>query len=331
MEPLIVKVKDKDDILGQVTLHMHELPNSKPARPKQIPLQPHKKAPDPHGELIFMAWISAYADSKQLATTEKEKSSSTLKKMKGAVSHSPLFNRKLSLSSKQAENGGGNAGLGSQMARMSGAGLSGSQESLGSTVSGFSNMSESTKKKKSALKKLKGAFKKPPALGGSKLPGKNSSQSCMDLSVGQSNLMAVRDINLDGSRESLASQTSGFSNLSGFSGGAPDKKSSSKNPFKKLKSKMTSKSKLDKSNSQSMHNIAFGATPMIFEDEVRGSTESLDKLNTSAMDKNFPNKFDLTVPKTLLNKSNDESNTALSEQQQVTPVLGRNIVWILFF
>ena len=59
MEPLILKVKDKDDILGQISLHMHELPTSKPARPKSIPLQPHKKCPNPQGDLVFEAYISA--------------------------------------------------------------------------------------------------------------------------------------------------------------------------------------------------------------------------------------------------------------------------------
>ena len=264
LDPLILKVKDKDDILGQITLHMHELPNSKPTRPKKIPLQPHKKAPNPQGEVVFCAWISAHGETK-----------STIKGTPSPVN-----------------------GLAAQKAQMMSSNIHGSQESLNSTISGFSTMSETTKKK-STLKKLKGVFKKSPMLGGSNLASKNSSQSCMDLSAGQSNLTTIKNINLHGSRESLSSQVSEASNLSALSGSAKKK---SKNPFKKLKEKATG-SKMSKSNSQSMHNLAFGNSGMSLSPGAphhHGSSESLEKLDKSSMDKNFPNKFDLTVPKTLI-------------------------------
>ena len=112
MDPLILKLKDKDDTLGQITLHMHELPTSKPARPKAVALQPHKKCPKPQGELIFEAWISDYSD------------------------HAPVIKGKNKNKEKT---------LGDQMKQLKG--TSGSRESLGSTISGFSTMSEATKKK----------------------------------------------------------------------------------------------------------------------------------------------------------------------------------------
>ena len=264
MEPLIVKIKDKDDILGQVSLHMHELPNSKPARPKVVPLQPHKKALNPEGAVVFEAWISAYND------------------------HVPTISGK----SKNKEKT-----LASQMAQMKSGGLHGSRESIDSTVSGFSTMSEATKKK-SALKKLKGAFKHSPKLGAkSKMHSKTSAQSCMDLTYGQQGNLSLQNIDFKGSNESLASQTSKLSQ---------DKKSSS--PFTKLKNKMgksplasRKEFTLSKKNSTSMHDLAFGAQAGGLSVARTGSTDSLEKLGKgSRMDSQFPNKFDLTAPTALI-------------------------------
>ncbi|KAL4227914.1 hypothetical protein ACF0H5_013353 [Mactra antiquata] len=52
-------VTEKDDILGQITIPVTSLKPLK-GQAKRMPLQPHKKSPQPHGELIYQCYVSKY-------------------------------------------------------------------------------------------------------------------------------------------------------------------------------------------------------------------------------------------------------------------------------
>ena len=268
MDPLLLKLMDKDDTLGQITLHMHELPTAKPVQPKSVPLQPHKKCPKPQGELVFEAWITKYTDEAPVA---KGKSKSKSKEKT----------------------------LSDQMSQLKGG--AGSRESMGSTISGFSTMSEATKKK-SKFKKLKGAFKHSPKPGRHSMADKTSVQSCMDLTYSDRPL-SLQAVELKGSQESLASQKS-------------EKKS--RNLLKLFKSKKEKEGGMSKKNSSSLHNLALP--------DAAGSSESLDKLGKSRMGGNFPGKFDLTAPTALIaaiaEEERQEQKKKLEEEewkQEPTP------------
>ena len=58
--PLMLTATEKDDPLGQVIIPLNELPTAKPYQGKKVTLQPHKKCPEPQGEVVLSAWITAF-------------------------------------------------------------------------------------------------------------------------------------------------------------------------------------------------------------------------------------------------------------------------------
>lgn len=102
--PLLLTVTEKQekDVLGQVTIALSDLTHSRTNRPLTVPLRPHKKCPNPEGQLLMEAWISAAtvgpppAISVTSADGESSKNGVTagLKKLKDRMSHSPILGRK---------------------------------------------------------------------------------------------------------------------------------------------------------------------------------------------------------------------------------------------
>lgn len=93
--------KQEKDVLGQVTIALSDLSHSRTNRPLKVPLRPHKKCPNPEGEILMEAWISATTLGPppmiSVTSTEGETSKNAvtagLKKIKDKMSHSPMLSR----------------------------------------------------------------------------------------------------------------------------------------------------------------------------------------------------------------------------------------------
>lgn len=57
-------VTNKDEVLGQVSFPLANVPSTINHRRQKADLEPHKKAPNPQGELLYECWVSRYAESK---------------------------------------------------------------------------------------------------------------------------------------------------------------------------------------------------------------------------------------------------------------------------
>ena len=93
--PLVLVVTDKDDVQGQVTIPLNNLPSESSRRKMKFPLQPHKKCQHPHGELVFEAWISSVKESlippEITITKTSDKEHNIIKKI---IAKSPILHRK---------------------------------------------------------------------------------------------------------------------------------------------------------------------------------------------------------------------------------------------
>lgn len=101
--PLLLTVTEKQekDVLGQVTIALGDLSHSRTNRPLTVPLRPHKKCPNPEGEILMEAWISASAVGPPpvISVTgadgeSKNSVAAGFKKVKDRIAHSPLLGRK---------------------------------------------------------------------------------------------------------------------------------------------------------------------------------------------------------------------------------------------
>lgn len=100
--PLLLTVTEKQekDVLGQVTVALSDLSYSRTNRPLTVPLRPHKKCPNPEGEIVMEAWISSTtvgrAPASGVTATDGESTSGVtagLKKLRGRISRSPMLDR----------------------------------------------------------------------------------------------------------------------------------------------------------------------------------------------------------------------------------------------
>ena len=57
-QPLVLIVREKEEVLGQVTVPLTTLPDVNMRAKRRFPLQPHRKCSNPQGELIFEGWVS---------------------------------------------------------------------------------------------------------------------------------------------------------------------------------------------------------------------------------------------------------------------------------
>ena len=81
--PLIMTVRcDKDEVHGQIVIPLSNLPSEKYHKPRQVSLQPHKKCPDPEGELAYDCYVSKFHAPR--SPKPKDQRSKTWKKMKKA-------------------------------------------------------------------------------------------------------------------------------------------------------------------------------------------------------------------------------------------------------
>ena len=58
--PLILTVRDAHDPLGQISVPLSSLPGYRTNRTTKAALQPHRKCPNPQGELLYEAWVSKH-------------------------------------------------------------------------------------------------------------------------------------------------------------------------------------------------------------------------------------------------------------------------------
>lgn len=107
MLPLVFFIREKDDILGQVSVPLSGLPSEDMRGKKKFPLQPHRKCNAPQGELIFEAWVSKYRKQQVAPPTIKVTceplSPSRLNPfaaLKDTINKSPIMGRKILNKSK---------------------------------------------------------------------------------------------------------------------------------------------------------------------------------------------------------------------------------------
>ena len=67
--PLVFIVREKEDILGQVSVPLSCIPPEDRRGKRKFPLQPHRKSPNPQGELVFEAWVTKCKGDGTIGTT----------------------------------------------------------------------------------------------------------------------------------------------------------------------------------------------------------------------------------------------------------------------
>lgn len=86
-EPVRFKVKDREHTLGSVSIPLSELSNS-PNR-LWLPIQPHKRAIEPHGSLQVGCWVTSYHPCERAPPATQE----DVRNFHGPFGRSPSLNR----------------------------------------------------------------------------------------------------------------------------------------------------------------------------------------------------------------------------------------------
>ncbi|XP_070542885.1 uncharacterized protein [Ptychodera flava] len=103
-DPLVFTVRDKQDILGELTIPIAAIPHRCLGRRRTEDLQPHRRCPNPVGQLIYDCWVAKSRKTSKASpgkdetqvdrTTLKGSLSGTLTWMRGTLLGSPSVTKK---------------------------------------------------------------------------------------------------------------------------------------------------------------------------------------------------------------------------------------------